>query len=264
MKKQNIMKQPELGSRIQEIRNQKGITQKELADSCNIDIRTIQRIEAGDVTPRISTLKFIASALSCELSVFNGDHPENGNAVSPNFLITWLVTGVVYFISWFLFSPIIPANQFLQSISLLSGFIYTLAGVLFYFGFWHLGNSHRNTLLKTASIIVMVCIPLLFIIMLISAEFSFMVHVNKLVVFLMSVNSVVFGLGLLRMNNQLTILYKITGILQILIAPFFLIPLSVTYLIGFWLSVPYLLLLLAIVYLEFKASKNQQLQAEMV
>lgn len=257
------MKQPELGSRIQEIRNQKGIIQKELADSCNIDIRTIQRIEAGEVTPRNSTLKIIASALSSELSVFNGDHPGNENAVSPNFLFFWLVTGMIYFISWFLFSPIIPANQFLQSISLLSGFIYTLTGVLFYFGFWHLGNSHRNTLLKTASIIIMVCIPLLFIVMLISAEFSFLVHVNKLVVIMMSVNSFVFGVGLFRMKNQLTNLYKIAGILQILIAPFFLVPSSITRLIGFWLSVPFLLLLLAIVYLEFRGTKDRQLTAKM-
>lgn len=257
------MKQPELGIRIHEIRNQKGITQKELAESCNIDIRTLQRIEAGDVTPRNSTLGFIANALSCEMSVFNGDHPGNGELVQSNVLLTWLVTGVVYFISWFLFSPMLPANHFLQSISLYTGFLYTLTGVLFYCGFWYLGNIHRNTLLKTASIIIMVCIPLLLITLLISAEFSFMVHVNKLVVFILGVNGVGFGLGLIRINNQLTNLYKITGILQILITPFFLLPFSTIWLIGFWLSVPYLLLLLAVVYLEFRASKNQQLQAEM-
>lgn len=257
------MKQPELGTRIHEIRNQKGITQKELAESCNIDIRTLQRIEAGDVTPRHSTLGFIASALSCEMSEFNGDRPENGEAVQSNVLMTWLAIGIVYFISWFLFSPILPANHFLLSISLFAGFLYTITGVLFYSGFWYLGNIHRNTLLKTASIIIMVCIPLLLITLLISAEFRFMELVNKLVVIMMSVNGFVFGVGLFRMKNQLTNFYKIAGVLQILIAPFFLVPSSITRLIGFWLTVPFLLLLLAIVYLEFRASKNQQLSAEM-
>lgn len=256
------MKQPELGIRIHEIRNKKGITQKELAELCNIDIRTLQRIEAGDVTPRHSTLGFIASALSCEVSVFNGD-PENGETFPPNVLVTWLGAGVVYFISWFLFSPILPTNHFLQSISLFAGFLYTITGVLFYSGFLYLGNIRRNRLLKTASIIIMVCIPLLLIALLISGEFAFMVHVNKLVVIIMSANSIVFGIGLLRMKNQLTNLYKISGIMQILIVPFFLVPSSITRLIGFWLSVPFLLLLLAIVYLEFRATKYQQLSAEM-
>lgn len=36
------MKQPELGIKIGEIRNQRSITQKELSESCNIDIRMHQ------------------------------------------------------------------------------------------------------------------------------------------------------------------------------------------------------------------------------
>jgi len=71
------MKQPELGSKICEIRNQRSITQKELSESCNIDIRTIQRIESGDVIPRISTLRLIAKALLCDMSVLNGDNDDN-------------------------------------------------------------------------------------------------------------------------------------------------------------------------------------------
>jgi hypothetical protein len=118
-------------------------------------------------------------------------------------------------------------------------------------------------LLKTASIIIMVCIPLMLITLLISGEFRFMDHVNKLVVIIMSVNAVVFGIGLLRIKNHLKNLYKVAGVLQILIAPFFLVPSSITRLIGFWLTVPFLLLLLAIVYLEFRKTKNQQLSAEM-
>ena len=70
------MEQPELGFKINEIRNQRSITQKELSESCNIDIRTIQRIESGDVTPRMSTLKLIANALSCDVSIFNADNQE--------------------------------------------------------------------------------------------------------------------------------------------------------------------------------------------
>ena len=48
----HTMKQPELGKRISEMRKAKGLTQEELVELCNLNVRTIQRIEAGEVTPR--------------------------------------------------------------------------------------------------------------------------------------------------------------------------------------------------------------------
>lgn len=146
------MKQPELGIKINEIRNQRSITQKALSESCNIDIRTIQRIESGDVTPRISTLKLIANALSCDMSILNGDNQENSNYISHKVLLALFVLGIIYFISWVLFSPIIPQNNFLLSINLYIAIIYTITGVLFYFGFYNLGNHHKNMILKISSI----------------------------------------------------------------------------------------------------------------
>jgi transcriptional regulator with XRE-family HTH domain len=257
------MKQPELGIKINEIRNHSSITQKELSESCNIDIRTIQRIESGDVTPRISTLKLIANALSCDMSIFNGDNQENANYLSHKVLLALFVLGIIYFISWVLFSPIIPKNNFLLSNTLFIGIIYTITGVLFYFGFYNLGNFHKNMILKISSIIIMVCIPLFLITLLISSKWGFAGHINKLTILLFGINSVIFGIGLLKIKNQLMNLYKITGVLQILIAPFFIIPLSITSIIGFWLSIPFILLLLSIVYLEFKEAKNQNLSTEM-
>ncbi len=250
------MEQPELGFKINEIRNQRSITQKELSESCNIDIRTIQRIESGDVTPRMSTLKLIANALSCDVSIFNADNQEIVGCLSHKTLLSLFVIGVVYFISWGLFSPIIPPNQFLLSINLFTGFIYTITGVLFYYGFYNLGNLYKNMVLKTSSVIIMVCIPVFFITLLTSSKYGFVGHLNKLIILLMGINSVVFGIGLLRTKNQLSILYKITGVVQILIAPFFIIPLSITNIIGFWLTIPFILLLLSIVYLESKEAKK--------
>ena len=54
------MKQPELGKKISELRKEKGLTQEELVDKCNISVRTLQRIESGEVTPRSYTLKTIS------------------------------------------------------------------------------------------------------------------------------------------------------------------------------------------------------------
>lgn len=58
-----IMKQPELGDYIANLRKEQGLTQEELVERCNINVRTIQRIEAGDVTPRNYTIKNILNAL---------------------------------------------------------------------------------------------------------------------------------------------------------------------------------------------------------
>ena len=44
----SLMKQPQLGLKILELRQQKGFTQEELVEQCNISVRTIQRIEAGE------------------------------------------------------------------------------------------------------------------------------------------------------------------------------------------------------------------------
>jgi len=59
----NTMKQPELGRKIAELRKSKGLTQEELVERCNLNVRTIQRIEAGEVTPRSYTVKVIFAAL---------------------------------------------------------------------------------------------------------------------------------------------------------------------------------------------------------
>ena len=43
------MKQPQLGHKILELRKAKGLTQEELVEMCNLNVRTLQRIEAGEV-----------------------------------------------------------------------------------------------------------------------------------------------------------------------------------------------------------------------
>ena len=61
------MKQPEVGKKIFESRKAKGLTQEELVEKCNLNVRTIQRIEAGDVTPRSHTVKILFEVLEIEM-----------------------------------------------------------------------------------------------------------------------------------------------------------------------------------------------------
>ena len=57
------------GQLIKELRLKKGITQEELAARTDISVRTIQRIESGDVDPRAFTLQSIAAALEVDYEV---------------------------------------------------------------------------------------------------------------------------------------------------------------------------------------------------
>ena len=61
------MKQPELGKKIMELRLARGLTQGELAQKCNLSLRTIQRIEAAEVTPRSYTVKLIFQCLDYQI-----------------------------------------------------------------------------------------------------------------------------------------------------------------------------------------------------
>lgn len=57
------MKQPELGNKVLELRQSLGLTQAELAERSNVSLRTIQRVEALEVTPRGYTIKAIFESL---------------------------------------------------------------------------------------------------------------------------------------------------------------------------------------------------------
>jgi uncharacterized RDD family membrane protein YckC len=62
------MQQPELGQTIKNIRLQKRLTQANLAQQCNVNIRTIQRIEKGEVLPRFFTLNLLSKVLDYSFS----------------------------------------------------------------------------------------------------------------------------------------------------------------------------------------------------
>lgn len=58
----------EIGNNIRKKRNEKGISQQELADLSDIAKSTIQRIEQGTLNPSILTLKNISLAFGIDLS----------------------------------------------------------------------------------------------------------------------------------------------------------------------------------------------------
>jgi uncharacterized Tic20 family protein len=68
------MNQPDLGLKIAELRQQKGLTQEKLAEYCEVSTRTIQRIESGEVEPRSFTRNSLGNTLEFE---FGRENTEN-------------------------------------------------------------------------------------------------------------------------------------------------------------------------------------------
>lgn len=65
------MNQPGLGLKVSELRQQKGLTQEQLAERCEVSARTIQRIESGEVDPRAYTLHSLGEALEFDFGEQN-------------------------------------------------------------------------------------------------------------------------------------------------------------------------------------------------
>jgi len=68
------MNQPDLGRKVAELRQQKGLTQEQLAERCEVNPRTIQRIESGEVDPRTYTLQCLSKELEFD---FHKDSNQN-------------------------------------------------------------------------------------------------------------------------------------------------------------------------------------------
>ncbi|HBY67201.1 MAG TPA: DNA-binding protein, partial [Flavobacteriaceae bacterium] len=75
--------------------------QEELVEKCNINVRTIQRIEAGEVTPRSYTIKSILDALGFDLEAFQTEketkvtYNESLLSTSKTFLTLALIGGIL-------------------------------------------------------------------------------------------------------------------------------------------------------------------------
>ncbi len=250
------MKQPELGKKLNEIRNQKGITQKELSDLCSVDIRTIQRIEAGEVEPRMSTVKILAAALEND-ELISTQNTSNINSVQlKRTLLVSLIAGIFYFFNFILYSVVVPNFTSISGgpVLFLLSMIHVISGGLFFLGFIITGWKYKNYLLLFTSISIIILIALFVIVDMLARVSGNQVfgYIIRGVVLLIGFGGVLFGLGLLKAGIPGKVGFIVAGILQIVQNIMFLIPLLPIQYIGLWLAVPANFVLLLILYFEWK------------
>ncbi|MFM7856200.1 MAG: multiprotein-bridging factor 1 family protein, partial [Flammeovirgaceae bacterium] len=98
------MQQPQLGQQLAALRKQQQLTQEELVAKSNVSVRTIQRIEAGEVIPRLSTVKILWRALGAEYtSEIINQTDMKPTANSPQHhqqqqLLTAVIAGALYLV----------------------------------------------------------------------------------------------------------------------------------------------------------------------
>lgn len=227
MVNQNIhtMKQPALGKRISELRKEKGLTQEELVEQCNINVRTIQRIEAGEVNPRSYTIKTILNVLGVD---YIEDEQEEKTTFTSNekrwLNLAWIF-GIVYFVIGFI-ETAADFYQFTGDESLLNTSIYvgikivsSISFVFFFLGFYTISRVYNNQLLKIVTILLMSlfvisnCIDVLSI-NLLGETIAIRIGIECMV---FGGLQLVFGIGILQLKNKLGQLAQVTGILEIVV-----------------------------------------------
>ena len=224
-KNYHIMKQPQLGQKILELRKQKGFTQEELVAQCNINVRTIQRIEAGEVNPRSYTVKIILEALGVDY--FEEEQKESVifTAKEKKILNLAWIFGVIHFFIGFL-ETAADFYQFTDDLSLLNTSIYivvktisAISFVFFFVGFYTIAKRYSRQLLKVITLLLMTafvisnCIDV-FTMQLIAETLAIRIVIECIV---FGALQVVFGIGILQLKSKLGQLAQVNGVLEILV-----------------------------------------------
>lgn len=232
MKNRNpyIMTQPELGKRILELRKSKGLTQEELVEKCNINVRTIQRIEAGEVTPRSFTIKTILEALEVDSNLLfqKVDHKSdiqfsvaqinrlNISWIAGIFFLVLSIVGIIGEIYFWENERSIDQLMYRIPFSLL--YIFVL--ILFIRGYKLLGEHFQlSTLVNAvyAFVAIEVVVSILTIgIVFIDTGTTFAEAIMGLpVVILYGAAELILGMALIKLKNYVGSFAKVLGVLKI-------------------------------------------------
>lgn len=242
------MKQPELGQKIVELRKAKGMTQEELVEKCNISVRTIQRIETGDVTPRSYTIKTILSALGYEfddvfenaeqqarppaawwqkLLLTDAGANDGGALIRP--LNLACITGVAYFVLGFLESAAEYFRYRDEFIFGAGGYVILKIAVLVSFVFFQRGliavaGIYDNYLLKITSILL-IAANIIVTGYDVASVFYYAEErqfVLSAVSMCFGVMGIIYGISLRRLEKNVGRVGELAGIFEIVAGIFFL------------------------------------------
>lgn len=240
------MKQPHLGKRLADLRQQKNLTQEDLVGKCNINVRTIQRIESGEVTPRPSTLRIIVEALDEKFDdLFNEETQTSwwssllvlSSSLSKNqlrnLLQTAWIAGLIYFALGLVEAA---ADYLLYDESYLATsqrifYITTKTGVLvayafFMRGFIAIGKTYNNYLLRISSYLMVASYILIIAIddfhVIWPMEDALYLFIQSGAALTVGAIGIVLAVGFIRLRSSLGSIALVAGAFELVIALLFL------------------------------------------
>lgn len=229
------MQQPELGRRLTALRKEKNLTQEELVEKSHVSVRTIQRIEAGEVLPRTITVKILLEALGESYDSFltkQNQMMETQKSTLPtthrNTLLIAVLAGAVYLISEIILGTMDIAwftdgrDWGFRMNAVYSGLTIVMIVSFAFFarGFIALSTVFENSLLKVAAylfIIVTASKGILDISSLSVEDLESIWIFYAAIAVIMGAVSIAFGISLVRLQDGMGELARIAGILEIVI-----------------------------------------------
>ena len=242
------MKQPELGKKLAEFRNKSGLTQEQLSEKTKINIRTIQRIELGEVTPRSYTLQIIVEALGRDFSEVNGDR-EHFSVDRPEILKVAAVAGIAGAINTIILLITIVLRDVygIRPVIHIIAIVYIISillTVLLNRGIIRLGKIFNNQYLVItgfAGIFLTLFCNIAQITWLYDTTLMVKI-IAKIFLVMTAVNGIFYGVGLLILKRYLNDLALIAGSLMIFGSVLLIIPVGMAELAGLVILIPFLLL----------------------
>jgi transcriptional regulator with XRE-family HTH domain len=227
------MQQPELGRRLIALRKERNLTQEELVEKSHVSVRTIQRIEAGEVLPRLSTVKILLAALGVSyesLSPKQNHVMETQKNTLPtphrNTLLVAALAGAVYLISEIILGAMDIAwlandggwNFTINAVYISLTVVMVISCVLFARGFIALSTIFENGLLKIAAYVLIVFVAgkgILDTTTLSATDVESLWLPYAVTSILFGALSIVFGVALIRLQDGMGELARIAGLLEI-------------------------------------------------
>ncbi|AYB31639.1 helix-turn-helix domain-containing protein [Chryseolinea soli] len=229
------MQQPELGRRLTALRKERNLTQEELVEKSHVSVRTIQRIEAGEVLPRMSTVKILLEALGERYESFSANPPqamETQKNILPNAnrnaVLVAALAGAVYLVSQIILGTLdfawitgdrdwgFATNAIYTGLTVVTVVSYAL----FARGFIVLSRVFENALLKAIAymlVIATVGLGILDVTSLSVEDVESLWIPYAMAAVLFGALSIVFGVALIRLQDGMGELSRIAGMLEIVI-----------------------------------------------
>lgn len=254
------MQQPELGNKIIALRKQKGFTQEELVERCNINVRTLQRIESGEVSPRSYTIKTILTALDYDYEeLYAAEQATDGNSIvlgsedetkSVRFLLNAAAVSGILFLILSTFEGFGDYYRFFDEELIFSIPVLILIKVLSYtsyaffiYGYLIVGKLIQNYLMKIASVLVIAVLFLFYVYDIIALFYEVALPMEGVLVaesIIMGTLGVLFGISIIKSAKRWDTLGYVAGGFEIFTAVCFLTVVLV--LLGLFTQVPTVIL----------------------